>query len=69
MGKDSKKSGKFFTTILIGGALGSVAAIVFGRRKKKKTFSEKIEDVLRTPKPEPEKKGFFKKFSGCCKKK
>jgi len=33
---EHKKNRKFMTSILIGGALGSVAALVFGKKKKGK---------------------------------
>lgn len=64
---EKKKSGIFFTTILIGGALGSLAAWLFGNRKRREGISEKaqeyyeitkerIEDALNKPEPT---KGFF----------
>jgi|CXWL01.1.fsa_nt_gi gas vesicle protein len=57
---DKKKSGKFFTTILIGGALGSLAAWLFGNKKRRDVIAEKaqeyyentkgkIDDVLKKP--------------------
>jgi len=59
--EENNKSGKFITTILIGGALGSVAAILFSRKKKKKTISEKVHEILEG-KPEREKSCILSKL-------
>lgn len=40
---EKKKSGKFFTSILIGGALGSAVAWVFGSKKRREKVSEKAQ--------------------------
>lgn len=34
MAENKKSSGRFIIPILIGGALGSMVAVIFGRRKK-----------------------------------
>ncbi|MDF2379011.1 MAG: hypothetical protein P1V18_02185 [Candidatus Gracilibacteria bacterium] len=57
---DNKKSSKFVTSILIGGALGSLLAWVFGSKKKKRTMMERAHDMV-TPEPVP-KKGFFSRI-------
>lgn len=56
---EKKKSGKFFTSILIGGALGSAVAWVFGSKKRREKVSEKaqqyyqqVESALQSHPPE-----------------
>jgi len=61
MASDKKKSGKFFTTILIGGALGSVVAWVFGSRKRRETISEKVDQMFHQQEP---KRGWWSRFFG-----
>ena len=64
---DKKKNGKFVTSIIIGGALGSLVAWLFGNKNRREmigekaqeyyeTTKEKIDQVLKKPEP---KKGFF----------
>ncbi|MGE3278216.1 MAG: hypothetical protein AB7J40_00100 [Candidatus Altimarinota bacterium] len=62
MSSDKRKSGKFITPILIGGALGSVVAWAFGSRKRRETISEKIEGLIHQE--PPKKKGFLSRLFG-----
>ena len=62
MTEEKKKSGKFITSILIGGALGSIAAWTFGSKKRRKTISEKVDQVLHGPSEEEKKPGFFRRL-------
>jgi gas vesicle protein len=70
MASDKKKSGKFFTTILIGGALGSVVAWAFGSRKRRDTITEKAQHYYEQTKekilhpPEKPKRGFWSRLFG-----
>ena len=67
MAEKSHKSGKFFTTILIGGALGSLLAWLFGSKKRREQISEKAHeytervDVVLHPE---KKRGFFSRIFG-----
>jgi gas vesicle protein len=44
--KESKKSSKLMTGIVIGGALGSLASWVFGSKKRRQQFAEKAQEHL-----------------------
>lgn len=64
---EKKKSGKFFTSILIGGALGSAVAWVFGSKQRREKVTEKaqqyyqqVESALSASDSEP--KGLFRRF-------
>jgi len=43
---EKRRSSKFLTTIVIGGALGSVAAWAFGNKKRREQISEKAHDYF-----------------------
>lgn len=64
---EEKKSGKFMTSIIIGGALGSFAAWIFSNKKRRNLVSEKLSQYYQnTVKPSlpplAEKRSWWKWF-------
>lgn len=61
---EEKKNSKFITSIIIGGALGSLAAWLFGNRVRRKEIAEKTEALVQDVLKNPKKKNFFQRFLG-----